>query len=213
MDRPPNDVLKHMYFSQNSVVVLKYGPHLRNVRKICTQELLGSQKVNSFKAMRSEEVGLLIEELREAAKSGVVVNLSSKLSSLSANMICLMVFGRKYEDKELDERGFKGMLQEAFRVAATLNFGDFIPFIAPLDLQGLIRHAKSVHEVYDRFFERIIDEHLESKNNDTKDFVDVMLDIMRSQDTDFQIDRSTIKTIMLVSKHFALSTFELLKIS
>ena len=36
----------------------------------------------------------------------------------------------------------------------------------------------------------------------TKDFVDVMLEIMGSQQTDYQIDRPTIKAIMLVSKHY-----------
>ncbi|KAL0543304.1 hypothetical protein IC582_018396 [Cucumis melo] len=167
-NHPPNDAFKHISFGQSSLVVAKYGPYVRNVRKMCTVELLNSHKLNSFKSMRMEEVGLFIEELREAARSGLLVNLTSKLSSLSANMICLTVFGRKYEDKELDEKGFKRMVREAFKLIGAFNVGDFIPFIAPLDLQGLIRRAKSVHKVFDRFLERIIDEHLEPKNNKIK---------------------------------------------
>ena len=202
-NHPPNDAFKHISFGQSSMVVAKDGPYVRSVRKMCTQKLLNSHKLNSFKSMRMEEVGLFIEELREAARSGLLVNLTSKLSSLGANMICLTVFGRKYKDKELDEKGFKRMVGEALKVIGAVNVGDFIPFIAPLDLQGLIRRAKSVHKVFDRFLERIIDEHLESKNNNsTKDFVDVMLEIMESQQTNYQIDRSTINAIMLVSKHY-----------
>ncbi|XP_038897271.1 cytochrome P450 71AU50-like [Benincasa hispida] len=199
-NRPPNEVFKHIYFGQNSIAVSDYGPYLRNMRKIHTLELLSSHKLDSFKPMRREEVGLLIEELRGAARRGVVVNLTSKVSSLIANMICLMIFGRKFEDdKELDhEMGFKWIVQEAFKLFGAFNLGDFIPFIAPLDLQGLIRRAKSVHQVFDRFLERIIDEHLQSNNiNVTEDVVDIMLDIMGSRQTDYQIDRSTIKTIIL----------------
>ncbi|XP_023545010.1 cytochrome P450 CYP736A12-like [Cucurbita pepo subsp. pepo] len=195
--RPTNEVFKHMSYGERSMVFSKYGHYWRNMRKICTLELLSNQKVNFFKSMRREELSLLIDELREAAKSEVVVNLSSKVCSLSANMTCLMIFGKKFEDRELDERGFKWVVQEALKLAAAFNLGDFIPFISALDLQGLIQRAKCVNKVCDRFFERILDEHLESKNEDSKDFVDVMLGIMGSEVTEYQIDRSSIKAIML----------------
>uniref|UniRef100_A0A0A0KM23 Cytochrome P450 n=1 Tax=Cucumis sativus TaxID=3659 RepID=A0A0A0KM23_CUCSA len=116
-------------------------------------------------------------------------------------MTCLMVFGKKYKDQEFDERGFKSVIQEAMQIVASPNLGDFIPQIAVLDLQGLDRRSKAVSKIFDEFFERIIDEHLESRyENKTKDFVDVMLEIMDSQGTEYQIERSNIKAIILVSK-------------
>ena len=53
-----------------------------------------------------EEVGLLIEYLKEAASDGVSINISSKAASLSTDMTCLIVFGRKFfGDEESDDRG------------------------------------------------------------------------------------------------------------
>ncbi|KAI5313927.1 hypothetical protein L3X38_043103 [Prunus dulcis] len=70
-------------------------------------KLLSSHKINSFKPMRKEELALLTKFIQEAARDRVTVDLSGKVASLAADMSCLMVFGKKYMDKEFDE-GFQG---------------------------------------------------------------------------------------------------------
>uniref|UniRef100_A0A0A0KK86 Cytochrome P450 n=1 Tax=Cucumis sativus TaxID=3659 RepID=A0A0A0KK86_CUCSA len=153
--------------------------------------------------MRKHELGLLIEYLKEAAHNKAVVNLSAKVTSLTTDIICLMEFGKKYGDEDFDERGFKAVIQEGMQFAAAPNLGDFIPAIAWLDLQGFTRKMKRVHKVYDEFLEKIINEHLVARGGKkTRDFVDVMLDLIDSQQTEYQIDRSAIKAIMLVCQFF-----------
>ena len=198
--RPLTMVSKFLSYGQKNLVFAQYGSYWRNVRKMCTLELLSNHKINSFKSMRKEEVGLLIEYLKEAASDGVSINISSKAASLITDMTCLMVFGRKFGDEELDDRGFKAMIQEVMQLVAAPNLGDLIPFIAMFDLQGLTRRMKNINKVFDRFFERIIDEHLKSMGEKkTKDFLDVMLDLMKSEDThEYRIDRSSVKAIILV---------------
>ena len=61
-------------------VFAQYGSYWRTVRKICTLELLSSVKINSFQAMRKEELELLIEYKKQAAVAGAAVNLSAKVS-------------------------------------------------------------------------------------------------------------------------------------
>lgn len=176
-----------------------YGSYWRNMRKMCTLELLSNLKINSFKSMRRNELQLLNNRLREAAHDQAVVNLSSKVTSLTTDMTCLMVFGKKYGDREFDERGFKAVVQEGSQLAATPNLADFFPFVARFDLQRLTNRMKAVHKVLDGFLDRIINEHLESKDEKkTKDFVDVMLELMNFEETEYQIDRSAIKAILLV---------------
>uniref|UniRef100_A0A0A0KGW3 Cytochrome P450 n=1 Tax=Cucumis sativus TaxID=3659 RepID=A0A0A0KGW3_CUCSA len=114
-------------------------------------------------------------------------------------MICVMVLGRKYEDNELDEKGFKGLIREATQLAAAPNLGDFIPLIARFDVQGFGGRAKAVGKIFDGFLERIVEEHVVfQRDNKDKDFVDVLLDLMGSRE--YQIDRSNIKAIILVSE-------------
>ncbi|PQQ04869.1 cytochrome P450 CYP736A12 [Prunus yedoensis var. nudiflora] len=128
---------------------------------MCTLELLSNHKINSFKSMRKEEVALFIESIQEAANNGhVAFDLSDRVSSVSVDMSCQMVLGKKYRDEELDERGFKSLIKEGMQLAAAPNLGDYIPCIAPLDLQGFTKRMKAVNKAFDNFFEKIIDEHL-----------------------------------------------------
>ncbi|KAJ0040941.1 hypothetical protein Pint_26785 [Pistacia integerrima] len=190
---------KHINYGQKNLVLAQYGSYWRTVRKMCTLELLSSVKINSFQGMRKEELNLLIESIKEGAAFGVAVDLSSKVSSLNADMTCRMVFGKKYSDEVFDERGFKAMIQEAMVSLATPNLGDYIPQIASLDLQGLTKRMKAVSKVFDAFFEKIIDEHVQSKDEKrTKDFVDVMLSFLGSEETEYKIDREHIKAIIFV---------------
>ncbi|EXB80839.1 Cytochrome P450 750A1 [Morus notabilis] len=123
-----------MNWEQRNVIFAPYRSYWRDMRKMCTLELLSSAKICSFKAMRREEIGLLIEFIQNAACDRVAVDLTTKITSLNVDMSCRMVFGKRYSDKEFDERGFKAVIQEVLHLAAIPNLGDFIPFIAPLDL-------------------------------------------------------------------------------
>ncbi|KAM1655154.1 hypothetical protein ACFX2K_007448 [Malus domestica] len=197
--RPPHEGSKHISFGQRNLSFAEYGSYWRDIRKMCTLELLSNHKINSFKSMRREEVALLIQSVEEDANNGrVAIDLSVKVSSLSVDMTCRMVFGKKYKDEEFDERGFTAVMKEGLKLSAGPNLGDYIPCIAPLDLQGFTKKMKAINKAFDEFFEKIIDDHLQSKDEErTKDFVDVMVAFMGSEDSDYRIERTNIKAIML----------------
>ncbi|WCJ31801.1 Cytochrome P450 71AU50 [Euphorbia peplus] len=197
--RPPLSAAKYISYEQKNLTFAPYGTYWRNVRKMCTLELLSNFKINSFKCMRKEELNLFIDYIKEAAREGMAVDLSAKVASLNAGMSCRMVFGKKYLDTEIDARGFKAVIQEGMELAATPNLGDYIPQIAPFDLQGLTKQMKALSKVFDAFFEKIIEEHIQFKddNNRTKDFVDVMLEFMGSEESEYRIGRDHVKAIML----------------
>ncbi|KAJ1412876.1 Cytochrome P450 [Sesbania bispinosa] len=198
--RPPHEAAKYIAWEQRNLTFAAYGSYWRNMRKMCTLELLSQTKINSFKPIREEELDLLMKLLREAANDGVCVDLSSKIATLIANMSCRMVLGKKYMDQDLDEKGFKGVMQEGLHLAATPNIGDYIPYIAAFDLQGLTKRMKAVHKIFDDFFERIIDEHIQSENKEDKikDFVDVMLGFFGTKESEYRIERPNIKAVLLV---------------
>ncbi|KAK6792042.1 hypothetical protein RDI58_011123 [Solanum bulbocastanum] len=147
-------------------------------------------KINSFQSTRSEEIAIMIKSIKEIAQgqdqSRVEVDLSAQVSKLSANLSCLIVFGKKFTDEDLDKRGFKYLVQEVTTLAATPNLGDFFPFLGVIDLQGLTRRMKDPSKVLDPFVEKIIDEHVNAKDHKkNKDFVDTMMDIMQSGEAEF----------------------------
>ncbi|KAJ1398618.1 Cytochrome P450 [Sesbania bispinosa] len=200
--RPPHESAKYIAWEQRNLSFAAYGSYWRNMRKMCTLELLSQTKVNSFKPIREEEVHLLIKLLREAANDGADVDVSAKISTLTADMSCRMVLGKKYMDQDLDEKGFKSVMQEGMHLAATPNIGDYIPYIGALDLQGLTKRMKIVHKIFDDFFEKIIDEHIhmqsDNKEDKIKDFVDIMLGFVGTEESEYRIERPNIKAILLV---------------
>ncbi|KAF5480781.1 hypothetical protein F2P56_001497 [Juglans regia] len=197
--RPPHEAAKLISYEQKNLSFSPYGSYWRNVRKMCTLELLSNLKINSFKSMRKQELGSLVKFLQEAAANFAEVDLSAKVSSLSLDMSCRMVLGKKYMDKDFDESGFRAVIREGMELSAVPNLGDYIPCIAPLDLQGLKRRMKAVSKIFDDFLEKIIDEHVQSKDeNKAKDFVDVMLSFMGSEESEYLIERSNIKATILV---------------
>ncbi|KAL3818876.1 hypothetical protein ACJIZ3_004781 [Penstemon smallii] len=197
--RPPHEACKHISYEQTNLSFAPYGHYWRNMRKLCTLELLSNLKINSFQHMRKEELNLLVDSIKRYAKERGVVNLSAKVSFLTAEMSCRMVFGRKYEDKDINEKGFRGVLQEVMKLAILPNLGDYFPVLRKFDFQGLTRRMKNVSGVIDDFFEKIIDEHVGDGINEerSKDFVDTMMDIMKSGKTEFQFDRRHVKAVML----------------
>ncbi|KAL5820341.1 hypothetical protein ACOSQ3_022223 [Xanthoceras sorbifolium] len=199
--RPPLQAFKLLSYGQKDMIMAPYGPYWRTVRKMCTLELLSNHKISSFKSVRKEELGLLIGFIKDAA--AVPVDLSAEVGTLSADMTCRMVFGKKYLDKEFDERGFKAVIQEGMGYAATPNLADYIPQLASLDLQGLTKKLKGISKVCDDFLEKVIAEHVQHSSRDenrNKDFVDLLLSFMgseESEETDCQIDIEHVKAIIL----------------
>ncbi|KAK3411593.1 hypothetical protein EUGRSUZ_I00334 [Eucalyptus grandis] len=106
VSRPPHEASKHMSYEQRSLAFAPYSLYWRNIRKI-------------------EEVSLLVNFPKDASHDRMATDLSVKISSLSANMSCRMVFGKKYIDKEFDERGVKAVIQEAIRLEG-LDYLDMV---------------------------------------------------------------------------------------
>ncbi|KAK8560745.1 hypothetical protein V6N13_026181 [Hibiscus sabdariffa] len=148
--------------------------------------------------MRKQELDLLVRHTREAAYSGVAVDLSSMVTSFSTDVTCRMIIGKKYDREDFGEKGFEATVRETMRIASAFNLADYIPQIRGLDLQGQTKRMKAIAKDFDDFFEKILEEHVESKDeNRTKDFIDVMLGFVGSEETEYRVERDTIKAIIL----------------
>lgn len=193
--RPYSEVSRYIFYDQRNLVSSKYGPYWRNMRKLCTLQLLSNFKIHSFESMRKQELGILVDFLKQ--HRDVVVDLTEKISSLSANMSCLMIFGKKYMDEDL---GLNELVKETMSIAARPKLGDYIPFLGVFDLQGLSRRMKELAKPFDEFLERVIDEHLHkfSDKNQAKDIVDTLMGIMHSNEAEFEFDHRHVKAILLV---------------
>ncbi|KAK6921150.1 Cytochrome P450 [Dillenia turbinata] len=204
--RPKLQAANSLSYGRKNVAFADYGPYWREIKKLCTIELLSTLKIESFAMVRREEVGSLVQSLKVAAEAEMVVNLSTKVMALVEDISYRMLFGRRLEEcSELNHA-----VEEASTLLGTFNLGDVLPLFGLLDLQGINRRTKAARNVMDKILEQIIDEHATnaSKNQEKQhtDFTDVMLSIMNEtvldnnntshgEDQSRHFDRDNIKAI------------------
>ncbi|XVF09637.1 hypothetical protein REPUB_Repub07fG0111200 [Reevesia pubescens] len=201
--RPKVQASEYLSYGTKGIAFTEYGSYWRTVRKWCTLHLLSASKVEYFAPLRKAELALLVESVKKAAAVGETVDLSGKVGELIEEIIYKMILGCSKDDR-LD---LKPLIEETVRLTGAFNLSDYVPFLAPLDLQGIARRLKRMSKVLDKLFEKIIDEHEQGTNageqKPHRDFVDVMVSLLNKpmnphgEDQTYIIDRENIKAIIL----------------
>ena len=210
INRPKTSLGKRLLYDYKDVSVAPYGEYWRQMRSICVLHLLSNKRVQSFNTVRREELSLLIQKIEEfSLLSTAPMDLSGMFMRLTNDVICRVAFGRKYSG---DERGnnFRRLLGELVELLGGFNIGDYIPWLAWVEyLSGWDAKVERVAKEFDEFLEGVVEEHLDgqkkdenggsiAKDDNQKDFVDVMLEIQRDGARGFSIDRASIKALILV---------------
>jgi cytochrome P450 len=166
-------------------------------QEICLTELFSAKRIESFEYIRVEEVARMLGSILETCQRGLPIEIREEMSTVSNNIISRMVLGRRYLDKEAGNKirpeELKKMLEEFFVLNGVLNIGDYIPWLAWLDLQGYVGRMKKLSKRLDVFLEDVVEEHDRRRkgveNYVAKDMVDVLL----QHADDPQLDLSRIK--------------------
>ncbi len=136
-------------------------------------------------------------------QEGNPVNMQTSLSGTSMNVISRLLFKKRYfntmhSDEESKE--FKDIIMKITTMSGVFNISDYVPFLKPFDLQGIRLECNQILSRVNRFFNKIIQEHLKEKKkaNESKDFLDVMLS-HPGVDGEDRLDELTIKGVAIVS--------------
>ncbi|PIA44025.1 hypothetical protein AQUCO_01800231v1 [Aquilegia coerulea] len=180
-------------YSSMHLGFLPYGEYWRQVRKICVLQLLTAQRVESFKSVRAEETHLMIEKIRQSCSStSCVVDLSETIASLTRDIVCRAVLGRKF-DKD-------AVINMKFDFVSGFDIGDFIPWLSWVNIiTGFDAQMMKIFKALDEFLESVINDHIESKKNSSdgvEDFVDVLLGLGKDS-TGVTFGKPNIKAIIM----------------
>ncbi|KAK7358708.1 hypothetical protein VNO77_00646 [Canavalia gladiata] len=185
-------------YESTDIVFSPYGNYWRQLRKICTVELLTQKRVNSFKPIREEELMNLIKMID--SHNGLPFNLTKAVLLSTYNIISRAAFGTKCKDQE----EFISLVKEAVTVASGFNIGDLFPSAKWLQVvTGLRPKIDRLHRQMDRILEDIIDEHIEAKSKAKEgqgeveeDLVDVLLKF-KDGSLDICLTNNNIKGLIL----------------
>ncbi|KAK9091212.1 hypothetical protein Sjap_024389 [Stephania japonica] len=90
--RPKTQFGNYISYGNKGVAPAQYGPYWRNMRRLCTTELLTNAKIEMFNDVRREELISLVEELKVAANAGAVVGgLTHRNKSFSRDLDKLLM--------------------------------------------------------------------------------------------------------------------------
>ena len=206
-------VLVHEILSYNrsNIMIAPYGNYWRQMRKICTIELLGAKRVQSFRSIREEEVSNLVKDISFSSSDtelGMPINLTEKIFSLIYGITSRAAFGNKYCK---DQEAFITTIKEVVKVAGGLCFADMYPSSQVLKFISGMRHKlEKLHRAADGILGNIVNEHRKARNygaiksscgeqGDQEDLVDVLLKLQEHGDLEFPLTDDNIKAVILVS--------------
>jgi hypothetical protein len=129
--RPKLEATHYLSYGSKGLVFSEYGPYWRNVRKICTLQLLSASKVESFAPLRKREMELAVKLVKKSASLGEVVDLSEFVHNVIMDIVYKMVLGCSV-DEEFD---LKGQIQQGMELSGAFNLSDYVPFLGFFDLQ------------------------------------------------------------------------------
>ncbi|KAG6397221.1 hypothetical protein SASPL_143387 [Salvia splendens] len=205
LNRPVNAGATIMAYNAQDMVFAPYGPRWRLVRKLSSLHMLGSKALEEWADVRASEVGHMLAAMQEASRAGEAVGMPEMLVYATANMIGQVISSRRVfvtKGKEMNE--FKEMVVELMTTAGYFNIGDFIPWLAWMDLQGIERGMKKLHKKWDHLLSKMLDDRLKStyKSNDKPDLLDSLLanhdDETKADGEDCKLTTTNIKALILV---------------
>lgn len=196
---------KYLTFNNTLITVSSYGDHWRNLRRICTSEILSNHRLNSFLGIRKDETIRLLQKLADASNQDdfTKVKLRPLFADLTFNTVMRMVCGKRYygvedhDDTNAEEaRKFREVMDELTQFGLGSNLGDFVPFFRLFNF-SVDKKLRKFGEKLDAFFQGLIDEHRKKKESS-----DTMLDhLLSSQQSqpEYYTDQ-IIKGLIMVSR-------------
>ncbi|XP_047311805.1 cytochrome P450 81Q32-like [Impatiens glandulifera] len=199
-NRPPFISGKYFGYNHTTMTHAPYGDHWRNLRRLTAVEVLSTARLNGFLSIRQDEVKHLLRGLFEVSSSMfAAVDMRSRLSELSFNVIMRMVAGKRYfgqgELSDYEEaKEFRNIVQEVFKQGGLSNAGDFLPILRLFDYQNHEKSLCTLQKKMDSFLQRLIDQRRLS--NDGNTMIDHLL-VLQEKQQEYYTDE-IIKGLILV---------------
>ncbi|XP_047168662.1 cytochrome P450 736A117-like [Vigna umbellata] len=206
-NRPHRKMFDIFLYDSKDVASAPYGNYWRQIRSICVLHLLSAKKVQSFGAVREEEISIMMDKIKQCCCSVTPVNLTDLFSTVTNDIVCRAAIGRRYSRGEGSK--FWEPMNEMMKLLGAPVIGDCIPWLDWVGrVNGMYGRAKRLAKQLDEFFDEVVDEHVSRRGHDVhgddddehNDLVDILLRIQKTNALDFQIDKTVIKAIILVRK-------------
>ena len=189
-----------MLYGSTDIATAPYGGYWKQLRRICSLELLGPKRVRSFQSIREEEVMNLIRYI--STNTGCCVNLSEKVASMTSAITARAAFGEKCKDQE----EFISLIKKLVRVAEGFVVFDLFPSQKWLHvISGAKPKLEKLHKRFDMIIEKIIREAVaKSGEAEVEGLLSVLLNIKVHGALEYPLTINNVKAVIFVCICFCL---------
>ncbi|XP_038685431.1 cytochrome P450 71D9-like [Tripterygium wilfordii] len=192
--RPYNPAIDIIFYNFKDVIFAPYGEYWRQMRKMCTVEVLSGRRVHAARPIREEETLEFIKSI--SLKTGSKINLSEMLSCLTFSIILKAVFGGSSEK----HGAFVPLIREIMEVIGGFSLADMFPSIKFFHMSsGTRTRLESLHHEIDQILESLIKENRLNRSrvnsSDADNFLDILLNLQEYGD--FSFTTNNIKAVVL----------------
>ncbi|OIW18225.1 hypothetical protein TanjilG_00338 [Lupinus angustifolius] len=194
-NRPECLFAKLFAYNATDIEFSPYGEYWRQLRKICTIELLSSKRVQSFRSIREEEMSKMVKTISES--EGSIVNLSEMITLTTYGIMARVAIGKRNTNQKV----LISTIEEAILLSGELWVTDMFPSSRILQLmsKGKATKLENLHVDTDRILENIVNDHKNKKTGDGnagEDLVDVLLKFQQDKDSQTPLTNDNIKAII-----------------
>ncbi|CAN1141654.1 Desmethyl-deoxy-podophyllotoxin synthase [Linum perenne] len=185
--------LIHLQLGQVSTVIVSSREYWRQLRRICTLELLSTKRVRSYRSIREDETAKTVKDImmNSVGNEKGVVNLTHLIYSLTNRVTARAAFGKMCVDG--DE--FLVVAKEAGEAGGGFSLADMYPYSKWVHVfSGMEGKLFKIREKASRILDRIIEEHRDKRRSrkdeegdDEEDLVDVLLRVQENGEVQFPL--------------------------
>ncbi|KAL0928902.1 hypothetical protein M5K25_000832 [Dendrobium thyrsiflorum] len=194
--RPTLLAVEKIGYNSSGIGFSPYGPYWRQLRKICTEELLSTKRVKALSFIRYEEAQNLLYKIEKTV--GFPVNLTEMFQEVSNMQITRSAFGKECTSRQR----FMLAMKETIKLLPMLRVADLFPSFSSLFsfFDGSSFQMKRLHRAMDHVLDEIIMEHQKKKvvaGEMEEDLVDVLLRIQKKGELQVPLTMENVKAVIL----------------
>ncbi|OUZ99478.1 Cytochrome P450 [Macleaya cordata] len=192
------DAVSALNHHESSMVWLPVSHRWRSLRKITNSLMFTTQKLDSNQTLRRQKLNDLISFVHQKSLSGSSIDIGEIIFTTVLNLISNTMFSMDMADlySESSAGEFKRLVKAVMKEAGDPNLADYFPILRWIDPQGARRRMTRYFASSNEFFDRMMDERLQSKQTRTShDLLDTLLDISL-QENGFEVGRPEIQALI-----------------
>ncbi|KAL1538031.1 salviol synthase-like [Salvia divinorum] len=191
-NRPLMLVSEELAYDSTGITFSPYGDYWRQLRKICTVELLSGRRVKSFRRIREEESMNMCRWI--ASRQGTTIDLSERLYLSSYDVIVRAAVKAKAKQREM----MVSILLEIIKLSSGFMMADLYPSIKFLPLiTGARFKIRGIRRKLDEVLDGMIVQHKAAADDGDDAKFEGFLDILLKFEKDGTLTTDNVKAVLL----------------